>query len=457
VPPPTVSSSLAATTSTFPAGKDEEEEEEKGIDFGELVENPSDPKELKKQKRLIRNRMSAQLHRERKRAYIDKLEGEVKERDATISALQSENARLRRLLQSNGVDEGTVSGSSSVETADTDAAYVSSDPDSEGSDGTRTPPPRKRGASPAPSSAKSARLSGTGFLAAFACLMVFRSPTMPGVLQRFVLPSPPATPPPATRLAEAHRGGGRVLMSSFDDDERSSNSVATFDTDQTTETNQALALSVVPKKLPSLLADSHEESADHNNFIKSKLDMNSSYLFCPTMMQTLSEWRQHAPPLNGSEQAPSKSREETKGAQRLRHRKTTSVNKAESSESTAIVASSSESQATRRATSVAISKLLLARPSTNQLQDENATHSSGVPEGSLVPYQRATGGARQHPGGSDTEDLDGAYPYLNLVVPSSTLEGVTSSFDAARSHAASSSWVEIGCRMQSARFVDFSQ
>ena len=73
VPPPTVSSSLAATTSTFPAGKDEEEEEEKGIDFGELVENPSDPKELKKQKRLIRNRMSAQLHRERKRAYIDKV------------------------------------------------------------------------------------------------------------------------------------------------------------------------------------------------------------------------------------------------------------------------------------------------------------------------------------------------------------------------------------------------
>lgn len=63
-------------------------------------------KEAKKQRRLIRNRMSAQLHRERKKMYVDQLEGELYHRDLEISRLRGElatlrddNTRLKRELQ----------------------------------------------------------------------------------------------------------------------------------------------------------------------------------------------------------------------------------------------------------------------------------------------------------------------------------------------------------------------
>lgn len=47
-------------------------------------------KEGKKQRRKIRNRMSAQMHRERKKAYIDTLEAMVRERNAKILELQEQ-------------------------------------------------------------------------------------------------------------------------------------------------------------------------------------------------------------------------------------------------------------------------------------------------------------------------------------------------------------------------------
>jgi len=82
------------------------------------AEGESETKEDKKQRRLIRNRMSAQLHRERKKAYVDHLEGLVRDRDAEIaalkarvSALQEENATLRTV---------SVDGSSSEKTAGSD-------------------------------------------------------------------------------------------------------------------------------------------------------------------------------------------------------------------------------------------------------------------------------------------------------------------------------------------------
>ena len=70
-----------------------------GGDYGDEgggggTENPidsSDPKEAKKQRRLVRNRMSAQLHRERKKAYIDQLEEQLKSKD-------DECAKLRQLM-----------------------------------------------------------------------------------------------------------------------------------------------------------------------------------------------------------------------------------------------------------------------------------------------------------------------------------------------------------------------
>ncbi|KAJ1459062.1 hypothetical protein M885DRAFT_613962 [Pelagophyceae sp. CCMP2097] len=54
----------------------------------------AESKESKKQRRLIRNRMSAQLHRERKKAYVDHLEALVKVRDTELVSLRDDVARL---------------------------------------------------------------------------------------------------------------------------------------------------------------------------------------------------------------------------------------------------------------------------------------------------------------------------------------------------------------------------
>ena len=65
-----------------------------------------DSNEGKKQRRKIRNRLSAQLHRERKKGYISYLEGLVKERDVKLSTVTidmsrilSENVSLRLKLE----------------------------------------------------------------------------------------------------------------------------------------------------------------------------------------------------------------------------------------------------------------------------------------------------------------------------------------------------------------------
>lgn len=50
--------------------------------------------DVKKQRRLIRNRMSAQLHRERKRIYVESLEGKIKELESSNSELRVEVGRL---------------------------------------------------------------------------------------------------------------------------------------------------------------------------------------------------------------------------------------------------------------------------------------------------------------------------------------------------------------------------
>eukprot|EP00026_Physarum_polycephalum_P004772 Phypoly_transcript_04796.p1 GENE.Phypoly_transcript_04796~~Phypoly_transcript_04796.p1 ORF type:complete len:601 (+),score=111.18 Phypoly_transcript_04796:104-1804(+) len=57
-----------------------------------------DQKELKRQKRLIKNRESAQLSRERKRAYIDQLEARIAQLVADNGQLKNDNNTLREAL-----------------------------------------------------------------------------------------------------------------------------------------------------------------------------------------------------------------------------------------------------------------------------------------------------------------------------------------------------------------------
>ncbi|XP_052208411.1 transcription factor HY5-like [Diospyros lotus] len=76
--------------------------------------SPAD-KENKRLKRLLRNRVSAQQARERKKAYLIELEGRVKdleknnsELEERLSTLQNENQMLRQILKNTtaGMQEG---------------------------------------------------------------------------------------------------------------------------------------------------------------------------------------------------------------------------------------------------------------------------------------------------------------------------------------------------------------
>merc|ERR1711968_168374 len=77
-------------------------------------------KEDRKKRRLIRNRVSAQLHRERKKKYISSLENKVKEQcdqlgrmRAVIESLTVENQKLRQMSAKNQCASCASSGSDS--------------------------------------------------------------------------------------------------------------------------------------------------------------------------------------------------------------------------------------------------------------------------------------------------------------------------------------------------------
>lgn len=53
-----------------------------------------DSKEAKKKRRLIRNRMSAQLHRERKKAYVGQLEDQLQAKETQLKKLQDQLAKM---------------------------------------------------------------------------------------------------------------------------------------------------------------------------------------------------------------------------------------------------------------------------------------------------------------------------------------------------------------------------
>lgn len=80
-----------------------------------------DQKELKRQKRLIKNRESAQLSRERKRAYIDQLEDRINQLVNENTGLKNENSALRQALSQYEDISGTVVPKVEITSSDTTA------------------------------------------------------------------------------------------------------------------------------------------------------------------------------------------------------------------------------------------------------------------------------------------------------------------------------------------------
>lgn len=89
-------------------------------------------REGKVERRKIQNRMSAQMHRERKRAYIETLEAELRDRDATIAEMKRYIAQLEDKVRIAG---GTISndlsdlehpGVGTTSESESDAGYSSS-------------------------------------------------------------------------------------------------------------------------------------------------------------------------------------------------------------------------------------------------------------------------------------------------------------------------------------------
>ena len=108
-----------------------------------------DPSEAKRQKRMRRNRESAAMSRERKKAYIEQLESKLSELSALASQLRSENDALRNgrapLEGSAPVPIGLSSALVSRPTKPEDSLLLmpclqTSDNDSESNDGTETTP-----------------------------------------------------------------------------------------------------------------------------------------------------------------------------------------------------------------------------------------------------------------------------------------------------------------------------
>jgi hypothetical protein len=400
-----------------------------------------DNKDPKKERRLIRNRMSAQLHRERKKAYIDKLEAEVKDRDGTIGVLGhridgliAENVKLRELLAHNGIAAVEsilpfvqLATHIPVEMSDPDTAAHDGESSDESSEGTRTPPlpvSKKRGATVASAPAqKSARVAPGSMLAAFALLMFFRSP-----LQTLspVAPVPAGLELDSTPVSLVPRGG-RVLMT-VPDESSAAYSAA--------EDEEATALRIIPQSKESKV----QSVASPPLPLPST---NSSYLFCPAAVSSLEDvvtWANAFPGrLNSSESAQKQHRRRAEQYRRGQSRQQSTAPLLRGAEQAVVPRYTSNVQM-HAATSLQIAKLLLARP-----HDENATKSD-VQAGSLV-VRDPSKTFESHSGRAEVKAESDPYPPLMLLVPSSSLDGFASF--------GSNSWVEIGCRMHSARFVDF--
>mmetsp|Transcript_31295 Transcript_31295/g.40256 ORF Transcript_31295/g.40256 Transcript_31295/m.40256 type:complete len:520 (-) Transcript_31295:170-1729(-) len=442
----------------------EQKNQSKDVKFeidGEDGEEPlsTDPVELKKQRRLIRNRMSAQLHRERKKAYIDKLEAEVKQRDSNIDQLNSriiqlenENTKLRlQLSQCDSCRTNITNTSSQSSCLQNNIPILINDNsdfsnngfstheescDSDGSSqGSKTPPPRKRSLSDSFSNNPKRFLPGS-LLASLACLFCFQS--------SFFNFSTGISPSTAFESSSSSFDSsslpirsGRVLFSIEDisNEDVESNTLDEInkyeDGDSETsfvEKEDNFALVTTPSKMVQSTPSSSQSIPIKTSDQGALPNNKSHHLFCPTTFQyssngvVMPEWPD-------------------------------SLNKSQ------FQSNDQEGQSDHHTPASAQKRRLRANPSRDSsssmphiipiLNSEKANAALEPINGgkSLVLHDSSTHNhpTQQH---GDHYDDNNNFRELTLVVPSSSLEG----FGSLEAH---SNWLEIGCRMHSAKFIDF--
>ena len=480
----------APTLSALLKGEDESDNEEKKaaekaayaamLDEAEKVS--SDPKEQKKQRRLIRNRMSAQLHRERKKAYIDKLEAEVRLRDGTIEALRRENLQLRKAL---AFHRTLPEVDSLLDSSACIGEEMGNTSEGSSSDGVRTPPPppllsKKRSQSPSWNSDKSkmSRIAAhSSLILAVCCLAIFRLPfwvsphlsiaNKPSLSSHLQNPAFPAWPVSdhkedsqnsqqrdrmdAEHVDEEdtsffrHRPGGRVLMSLADRHDGEN-----FD-DPKQETEDSLALSIVRAPLAADIRTRKRKSLPgHGNHQL----LNTSYFFCPQTIQTVEDTRRME-----LKRLMNSTLVERRRLSRSRRQRENFRSKQAMPDAKSIVPLPRRfvgEMPVRGEASMAVTNMLVKKQSKeweDDYADENATESIGgqLIVRNLVGYNVVDRQAHteRHP----DSDSDSNTPYLMLIVPSSSLEGFSGA--SSQYEAQANSWVEVGCSMKSARFVDF--
>lgn len=160
-----------------------------------------DSREGKVERRKIQNRMSAQLHRERKRAYIESLEAKIAARDATILNMKLHIQRLEESLRAVGAVkipsfEDSEPGHATTSESGSDAEYSSS---TSWSSRRREKSDQHMGLS----------LFSLLFMMSFGFTLLAK----PDMLSSFLSP-PPAAPSYAAALVplDAWSGQGRVLL-----------------------------------------------------------------------------------------------------------------------------------------------------------------------------------------------------------------------------------------------------
>lgn len=379
------------------------------------------------------------------KAYIDKLEAEVKQRDNTIALLglrvkklEDENAKLQELLMKSSsviLDPSDVASSSfdlgfttPEESCDSDNNDSDDHIQIENNTSSLLDTSRKRSHSPMnhelSNTSSYKRMNPGTILASLACLFFFHGGSL---LNKFISNDENGSKSLVTvdgvnqATAASPLRQGRVLFSvddpKFNDDD---------DKDDVSSNDFALVTSSVSPPPPNIkqsinLNDINLKDTNNGGKVGGHAH-NKSYFFCPTKFtQSEGTWLQE------TYQTQNKSSEYPSGVNRP-------LNK----------------RRLRAKTSLPNENLLKSK--LNELSDSPSSTDQALVLSNTISSTSSNSRQMNKENHLDDTDRDSSsYQHLTLVVPSASFDG----FALSSSPSLQSNWLEIDCRIYSAKFIDF--